>query len=94
MSNVNINRSRYVSTRFAPPNRNARCLCTPIADVERCKGCFHDDHHVTRYDSCSERAVTSALSCRTISLVSRMLASLSVRPMLDATESNRVFSVR
>ena len=42
--------------------------------------------HAVSYFSCSDRAFTSSLSCRTISVVLRISASLRATPMVDAID--------
>ena len=49
---------------------------------------------VTHYDSRSDRAFTSPLSCRTISVVRRMSPSLRPTPRVDAIARNRAVSSR
>ena len=49
---------------------------------------------VTHYDSRSERAFTSSLRRRTISIVLRISASLRATPIVDAIKRNRAFSSR
>jgi hypothetical protein len=49
---------------------------------------------VTHYDSRSERAFTSSLRRRTISIVLRISASLRAAPIVDAIKRNRAFSSR
>jgi hypothetical protein len=51
-------------------------------------------HGVAHYDGRSDRAFTSSLSCRTISVVLRMSGSLSATPMVEAIARNRAFSSR
>ena len=46
------------------------------------------------YDSRSDRAFTSSLRCRTISVVLRISGSLRETPMVDAIESNRALAAR
>jgi hypothetical protein len=46
----------------------------------------------THYDSCSDRAFTSSLSRRTISVVLRMSDSLRPTPIVDAIARNRAFN--
>jgi hypothetical protein len=53
-----------------------------------------DAQGVTHYDSRSDRAFTSPLSCRTISVVLRMSPSLRPTPMVDAIARNRALSSR
>ena len=49
---------------------------------------------VTYYDGHFVRALTSSLSCRTISIVLRKSASLRATPMVDAIEMSRASSLR
>jgi 4-amino-4-deoxy-L-arabinose transferase-like glycosyltransferase len=48
----------------------------------------------THYDDRSERTITSSLSCRTISVVLRISASLRASPVADAIERNRALRSR
>lgn len=53
-----------------------------------------DAQGVAHYDSRSDRAFTSSLSCRTISVVLRISVSLRATPMVEAITRNRAFSSR
>jgi hypothetical protein len=44
--------------------------------------------------SCSERPFISSLSCRTISVVLRISATLRATPVVEAITKNRAFSSR
>jgi hypothetical protein len=52
------------------------------------------DAQASHYDRRSERAFTSSLRCRTISIVLRMSASLRATTMVDAIERSRALSSR
>jgi hypothetical protein len=57
-------------------------------------GIFAERAGVTHYDSRSDRAFTSSLRCRKISVVLRISGSLRATHMVDAIESSRAFSSR
>ena len=52
------------------------------------------EHGAEHYDRRADRAFTSSLSRRTISIVLRISASLRVTPIVDAIERNRALSSR
>lgn len=59
-----------------------------------CRACSRDAQGVAHYDSRSDCAFTSSLSCRTISVALRTSASLKDTLMVEAITSNLAFSSR
>src|SRR5258708_39263554 len=86
-------------TRASGVGRNSEAYCADPHDVGGIRALRYSalralHESAQRPSRRSDRAFTSSLSCRTISVVLRMSGWLSARPMVDATERRRALNSR